>query len=138
MCSFFLAFSFESRFINYRKVLVWKQKKKSMDWRKQHFMSWFVIWIFTPIFQTLIFSFFFHFSFLLRIWLCLSAFYRCSKYDRFVFSIPNFKGWIFVDIGGGSNWLLSCHASSWNCQGKQMKYDGWVVADRKSISLVGR
>ena len=92
-------------------------------------MSWIIPnWIFPPISHSLIFAFFFHFSFLLWIWLCLSAFYRCSKYNRFVISIPNFKGRIFVGISGGSNWLLSCHASSWNCQGKQMTYDMWVAA----------
>ena len=92
-------------------------------------MSWIIPnWIFPPIFHSLIFAFFFHFSFLLWIWLCLSAFYRCSKYNRFVISVPNFKGRIFVGISGGSNWLLSCHASSWNCQGKQMTYDMWVAA----------
>ena len=92
-------------------------------------MSWIIPnWIFPPILHSLIFAFFFHFSFLLWIWLCLSAFYRCSKYNRFVISVPNFKGWIFVGISGGSNWLLSCHASSWNCQGKQMTYDMWVAA----------
>ena len=92
-------------------------------------MSWIIPnWIFPPILHSLIFAFFFHFSFLLWIWLCLSAFYRCSKYNRFVISVPNFKGRIFVGISGGSNWLLSCHASSWNCQGKQMTYDMWVAA----------